>query len=204
MKKLFLASSFSVSAIKIRNLLPRFENFTVAFIPTAADLSKRDPDWLQTDQKMLEALGFKVLFVDLKGKTESELSAILRKVEAIFVAGGNAFYLLDKIRQSGFDKVVKKLVEQGKIYIGSSAGSILAGPSVAPAILMDDPADAPGLTSYGALGLVDFVVLPHKGNEKYAPVYGRILDDPGNKKFELVPITDEQVVVVEGGRYKIV
>jgi len=163
---------------KIVTELPRKQSeLKVVFIPTAADTYKEKP-WLEADRAKLVELGFQVEDFDLKNKTENEneVRETLSKVDIIFVAGGNTFYLLEKARKSGFDKVSRELAQiervdlrgpSEKVYIGSSAGSIIAGPNIEPVKDFDDPTIA-DLDSYEGIGLVDFVVLPHWGREKYA------------------------------------
>ena len=63
------------------------------------------------------------------------------------------------MRESGFSKIVKKLIEEGVTYIGSSAGSVLVGPTIEPVKTMDNPNDAPNLNSFEGLGFIDFVIL---------------------------------------------
>ncbi len=53
-------------------------------------------------------LEFKVIEINIAGKTKEILKEQLQKVDIIFVAGGNAFYLLKKALDSGFDKNCQK------------------------------------------------------------------------------------------------
>ena len=82
-------------------------------------------------------------------------------------------------------------------------GLFFAGPSIEPVALLDDPNYAPNLKTYESLGLVDFVVLPHYGKEKYLEIQ-KIMEDFKDKKFKLITLTDEQAIIVEGDDYKIV
>ena len=51
-----------------------------------------------------------------------------RKIDIVFVRGGNTTRLIHYLRKNGQFEKVKDLVEnQGAVYIGSSAGSVLAG-----------------------------------------------------------------------------
>ncbi len=200
MKKLFLTS------IKI-DLLPKLisgepAKTNLVFIPTAAD-PYSDKWFVEADRKKLSDLGFKLNELDLKGKTPENIKVALNGVGIIYVAGGNTFYLLQKVRESGFDKVVKDLVEKGVLYVGSSAGAVIAGPTIEPIKFLDDPAKAPGLKSFEGLGLIDFVVMPHYGKEKYKEKYEKTMREFTDKGFKLIPITDEQSIIVEGDNYRI-
>ncbi|MBU2103379.1 MAG: peptidase E, partial [Candidatus Omnitrophica bacterium] len=125
------------------------------------------------------------------------------KADIIFVSGGNVYYLLEKTIQSGFDKVVKQLINKGTIYVGSSAGSVLVCPTVEFVEDLDDRSLAK-LDSYEGLGLVDFLLLPHYGEEKYLERFNRIINKWKNKGYKIVPITNEQMVVVNGEKYEII
>jgi len=125
-------------------------------------------------------------------------------VPIIFVAGGNVFYLLEKAKESGFDKVAVELVEKGVIYVGSSAGAALAGPDIEPIKELDDPLEAQNLKSTRSLNLVDFVVIPHYRSERFNEGVEKILKNSKEYKYKLIPITDQQAVVVKGNKYNIV
>ena len=204
MAKLFLTS---IAARTLDNFIPLLqdapEEYKVAFIPTAADTYK-DKSFIKEDRDKLIDLGFDVIDIDLKNKTMKELSGELKPCDIVFVAGGNSFYLLEKVKESGFDKIIRKLVKQKNIfYIGSSAGAVIVGPSIEPIKKLDDPSKASNLRSYEGLYLVDFVVLPHYGKEKYKEIYQKIIKKYG-KKFNLIKITDMQAVIVEGNNFRIV
>ncbi len=205
MAKFFLASVVAQSINKLDAILPpNFQGLKVAFVPTAADTYDGQPDWLIADRDGLIEKGFEVFDVDIKNKTKEELISLLQKADIICVGGGNSFYLLEQAKQSGFDEILKDFAASGQIYIGSSAGAVLVGPSLEPIKLLDEPDKAPRLKSLDGIGLVDFVVLPHYGKEKYSPLYQKIMDDPANQRFELIPITDDQAVIVDGSERKVV
>jgi len=203
MKKLFLASIVSNTIEKLIEILPgSSDKLAVAFIPTAAD-PYEDKWFIDEDRDKLKEKGFNVKDVDIKGKTEQELLEELKDVDIIFVAGGNTFYLLEKSRESGFDKIVKELIQKGVIYVGSSAGATLAGPDIEPIKTLDDPSKAPSLKSFNGLNLVDFIILPHF-EEKNRKEYGEIIRENSEKGYKLIILTDNQAVVVEDEEFKIV
>lgn len=202
MKKLFLASYSSNIVDKVLELLPDVpEKLSLAFIPTARDpyhiLETNDPE-----KEKLISMGFSVKIVDLKNKSIDDLRNDLQKVDVIFVAGGNTFYLLAKMIESGFDKLVKELIESGVVYIGSSAGSVVVGPDISIAQDLDDPEAAPNLKTRKGLGLVDFVVLPHFGEGKHKEHVEKIYKEYKDR-YKIIPLTDKQAVLVDGKKYKI-
>lgn len=195
MKQFFLASAFNRVADKLSALIPNPKGLQVAFIPTAAEIYDFHP-WLDADRQKLVEMGFEVIDYDLKGKNEEQLYSDLKSMDAVFVAGGNTFYLLYHVQKSGFDTVIHRLLDEGKIYIGSSAGSVLAGPTIEPVKLFDDTNEAPKLSSFEGLGLVDFVILPHFDAEKKDPIYEETIREWGGK-VELRALTDEEVIILQ-------
>ncbi len=206
MKRLFLASFAAYTLDKLIdnfNLTPK--NLHLAFIPTAADpYPPEKKGFVKEERDALVQKGFKVRDVDINRKTKDKLEKELKDIDVVFVGGGNTFYLLEKTRESGFDEIVTRLVDKGVVYIGSSAGSVLAGPDIEPVSSLDDPEKAPNLASTKGLGLVDFVVVPHLENEKFDAEAKEILSKYKDYKHKLIPISDQQSVVVEGNKYDIV
>lgn len=191
--KIFLTSSAAKVLDKITPRLPKKpRELKVAFIPTAGDPYGDDKPWMEADRNKLVELGFQVANFDLKEKTKDEVRAALETADVIFVAGGSCFYLLQKARESGFDKVIKEIEHSDKTYIGSSAGSCIAGPDLEPIALIDDPEKAK-LDSTKAFGLVDLVVLPHHGNPKYDEIHEKVMKDFG-KKYKIKILTDDQMI----------
>src|SRR5919199_4046047 len=62
--------------------------------------------------------------------TADEPEGAIERAEAFFVGGGNAFRLLKALQDSGAALAIARRVREGTPYIGSSAGSIVAGPSL--------------------------------------------------------------------------
>ena len=204
MKKLFLASIVSNTIEKLIENLPKPpKDLKVAFIPTAAD--PYENKWfVDDDRNKLKEKGFNVKDVDIKGKTKQELIEELKGVDIIFVAGGNTFYLLEKARKSGFDRITKELIQEGVIYVGSSAGATFVCPTIEPVKTLDEPSKAPSLKSFEGLNLVDFVILPHFGKEKYKAKYEKIIEQYKDKNYKIITLTDQEAILVEGEKYKII
>jgi dipeptidase E len=81
----------------------------------------------------------------------------IEEAEAIFVGGGNTFRLLKGLYDFDLVMDIRRVVEAGMPYIGSSAGSIVACPSLKTT--KDMPIVQP--PSFEALGLVNFQISPH-------------------------------------------
>lgn len=79
------------------------------------------------------------------------------QAEAIVVGGGNTFHLAKRMQQEGLIKAIREKVLAGTPYIGWSAGSNMACPSIRTT--NDMPIVEP--ESFKALNLVPFQINPH-------------------------------------------
>lgn len=100
-----------------------------------------------------------------------ELRKQLEKFAVVWLAGGNTFVLRRALMQSGADEILKELVSNNSLmYIGESAGTIIATPGLQGAEFEDDPYDIPEQYQdveddddavWDGLGFVEFYIVPH-------------------------------------------
>jgi dipeptidase E len=82
---------------------------------------------------------------------------VLARAEALFMGGGNTYALLKRLRESGLLPAIRERVQAGMPYMGASAGSNVAGPT----ILTTNDWNVVALDRFDALGLVAFNINPH-------------------------------------------
>ena len=133
----------------------------LAHIITASNEQNPHP-WRDDDANALADMGIQVTEVDVKGKTKTELQELFKNMDVIYVQGGDPYYLLKYTKESGFMEVVKELVTKGMLYVGVSAGSYLAGPTMEQGLWRKPDRDRHGMKiDEPAIGLVPFLTVVH-------------------------------------------
>jgi len=189
--KLLLTSAGMNVKDEIVRILPRpAKQLKLAHIITA---SKPEPNknYMVKDKGGMRDLGFDVEDIDIEGKNEEGLRKILKEKDLVCVQGGNTFFLLKAVRESGFDKVIKELIRQGKIYIGISAGSYIVCPTIVQSTWKHQDRNHFGLTDFTALNLVPFIIVAHF-EEKYRKI---IEDGAKTTKYPIVALSDTQAIL---------
>jgi peptidase E len=195
--KLLLASDTDFVYEKGSDLLgiPK-EKLNVAYISTAGKGSEHPhiPDKKRLNQmKEYHATSY-----DIEGKREDELRQFVSDKNVIWVGGGNTFYLLKAIKTTGFDKIIKEEIAKGKAYIGVSAGSYIACPTIEVATWRET--NRHGVTDLLALNLVPFVIKAH-----YVPEMASVLKAKiKNCKYEVKILNDNQAILVNDDGYSLV
>ncbi|WP_018463047.1 Type 1 glutamine amidotransferase-like domain-containing protein [Segatella paludivivens] len=199
MKRLFLCSSFAdVANLFVDYVKEDLQGKTIAFIPTAS-LTESVRFYVEKGKKALEKAGLIVEEVEITQLSKEEISSRLHKCDYIYITGGNTFFLLQELKRKGIDKIIAEQVELGKLYIGESAGAIIASPDTEyiKSVNFDPIEKAPELEDCTSLDLVDFYTVPHYGNfpfkkkgEKVVQLY--------NEKLQLIPISNKQAILIEG------
>lgn len=101
----------------------------------------------------LGELGFEAAWFD---RSADDVEAIAR-FDAVFIGGGNTFLLLDRLHATGLLDAVTDAVRAGVPYVGASAGTNVAGPTIMTT--NDMPIVRP--PTFDSMGLVGFQINPH-------------------------------------------
>jgi dipeptidase E len=133
---------------EIRDFLGKVRR--VLFIPFA--LHDRDA-YAASARRRLAAMDYEMDSAHKASDPEQAVNA----AEAVFIGGGNTFRLLKGLYDFELLPPIRRKVAVGMPYLGSSAGSIVACPTLKTT--KDMPVVEP--PSFDALGLVGFQISPH-------------------------------------------
>ncbi|MFI6229610.1 dipeptidase PepE [Micromonospora echinospora] len=122
---------------------------SLVFVPFA--LADHDA-YTDLVRRAVEPLG-----ITVRGAHEGTPRDLVADAEAVFVGGGNTFRLVRAIHELDLIGVVRARVAEGMPYLGSSAGTNVATPSLRTT--NDMPIVAP--PSFETFGLVPFQINPH-------------------------------------------
>ena len=133
---------------EIRDFLGELKH--VLFVPFA--LFDRDK-YAATAQARFQKMGYELTSIH----TAANPVEAVKETDAMFIGGGNTFRLLKALYEFDLLDVIRERVDAGMPYIGSSAGSNMACPTIRTT--NDMPIVQP--PSFNALGLVSFQINPH-------------------------------------------
>ncbi|MEP3207601.1 MAG: dipeptidase PepE [Maribacter sp.] len=125
----------------------------VVFIPYAR------PSGISYDEyTSIAEIAFQKINTHIRGihTYENPVEAI-QNAKGIFTGGGNSFILVDELYKHNLIQPLQEAIQNGTPYLGTSAGSNIAGPSV------KTTNDMPivYLPSFDTLGIVPFNINPH-------------------------------------------
>ena len=111
--KLFLCSHFSSVGSLIKE---EIENKKVAFIPTAS-LREGYTGYVGSARKLFKKLGAIVTEIDISTEAYSTIQSVFEDADVIYFTGGNSFFLMDRLRKTGTDGLLKKELANGKLTV---------------------------------------------------------------------------------------
>ena len=159
MKKMIIASTSTIyGSGYLEYILPTMARFftgidEILFIPYA-----RPGGISYKEYTNIAGVAFAKIGIVIKGihEFDNPMTAI-ENSKAIFTGGGNTFVLVDELYRQDLFPALKKAIEEGTLYFGTSAGSNITG------INMKTTNDMPIVypVSFQTLGSIPFNINPH-------------------------------------------
>jgi len=125
----------------------------ILFVPYARPSGITHDEYTQIAQQFFNRVGKRVVGLH----TFADPKKAIRQAKAIFTGGGNTFVLVNRLYGLEVMDVLREAVENGTLYMGTSAGSNIAGQTMQTT--NDMPIVYP--PSFKTLGLVPFNINPH-------------------------------------------
>lgn len=186
----------------------KLTDISFALIENAADPYSDDKKgFVYETRGNFKKLGIRLEVVDLNNykdkDKDNKLYTKLKDMDVIWCGGGNSYYLRWIFEKVGFGPVIKKLLSEGKVYGGGSAGAIIAGPSLKNYNIVDDLKLAPEVF-YDGLNLTNKVIIPHWGEEKFQLKLDMMKENFKGSIYELITLTDKQTLLIDNGKEQII
>ena len=159
MKRILLASTSTVYGGTYLSYLQDelIDFFTgideILFVPYARPSGITHDEYTQIAQQFFNRVGKRIVGLH----TFADPKNAIRQAKAIFTGGGNTFVLVNQLYGLEVMDVLREAVEKGTLYMGTSAGSNIAGQTMQTT--NDMPIVYP--PSFKTLGLVPFNINPH-------------------------------------------
>ena len=200
---MILTSSLYESIELVKKFLDKnTESKKILFIPTAANVEEYKK-YMHLTQKAFEDFGYKVENFDVSIFSEEIVKEKLSEAKIVFISGGNTFYLLQELKRKNLITYLKERIENGLLYIGESAGSVIAAPDIEYASVIDDKTVATELNDYTGLNLVDFYIVPHFEEEPFVES-SRNTVELYKDKLDLKLINNKEAILVENNNFIII
>ena len=139
-----------------------------------------------------------------------DLQRVLSRYQVVWALGGNAFLLRRAMQASGFDTIIHSLLDEGLVYSGWSAGACVAGNSLRPIALMDEPETLPAGDPdtppiWEGMGLVPYAIIPHyQSDHPESDAAALATEGAKTNGFDHVALRDGEVIVGEGGELRVI
>ena len=200
---MILTSSLYESIELVKKFLDKnTESKKILFIPTATNVDEYKK-YIHLTQKVFEDFVYEVENFDVSIFSEEIAKEKLSEAKIVFISGGNTFYLLQELKRKNLTSYLKERIENGLLYIGESAGSVIAAPDIEYASIVDDKTLATELNDYTGLNLVDFYIVPHFEEEPFVE-NSRNTVELYKDKLDLKLINNKEAILVENNNFTII
>ena len=191
------------------------EETKIAFIPTAADVEPGHKDWLIKNVREFLKIGDWAQFdiVDIASLERKFWEPRLKEADVLYVSGGNEFFLMHNIQESGLEDILPELLKT-KVWVGISAGSMVVGKKIEPELsklIYEEDIVPPFDKVERFLDYVDFAIKPHMNSQAFPKAGESNLDEYapnipntfyGIDDQTAIKVVDGKVEVISEGKWK--
>ncbi len=198
--RLFLASEAKHpdSIKKLDEYVGGLKGKSIAYIPTAANGEGGWESWISGGSwNLLQTLDVDLTIIELEKYRDESVVKEIKGKDIVWFAGGVPGYLMYWVKRCYLDKHLRKVLDEGTLFVGSSAGAMIAGKSLQVASWGFVDGER-GSDEIKPLNLVDFDIFPHY-EENLLP---KIKENyKGNKLYllkngEEIIVEDDKITVV--------
>ncbi len=181
------------------------DEITIAIINEAYAVEDGDKRWVLDDlNRVVRHFPAEIDLVNLLALPIGEVERRIMAKDVIFVLGGHTDYQMHVFQKTGFAELLPKLLEH-KVYVGSSAGSMVLGKRVSTEAYLEiyDEGEDYGITEY--LGLVDTAIKPHFDSPFFPQNRPEVLEQvAGGMPFPVYGLQDDSALVVDGDEQRFI
>jgi dipeptidase E len=160
---------------------------------------KEDFIFLDFATKELTNLGISKKNITYFNLTKEKLNSNLSNFDVFYVCGGNTFFILNQMKKSKVFKELLKLFPTKKIYLGVSAGSIIAGPEIKIAGWGSEADENQiKLKNFKSLNFTNLSIFPHYKNK----LKKEVQEFQKKVKYKVIPLKDKEALVIQGKSIK--
>ncbi len=172
-----------------------------AIINEAYAVEHCDHSWILDDMDSIRKnFGGSIEFVNLLALNISQVEERINAADVIFVVGGNTEYLKTVFDKTGFSKLLPKLLKE-KVYVGSSAGSMILGIQINPEDQEETDIEAEYLSVQEYLNILNFSIIPHIHSKYFFRRSEEWAINESKKINNIVyALSDNAAVIIDGNK----
>lgn len=178
----------------------------VAIIDEASAVEAGDKRWKIDELRMLgEHVKGGIDFINLLALSLEEIKERIESCDVIYVLGGNPDYLIHVFQKTGFEKLLTDEVLSKKVYVGSSAGSMVLTRRATTKKYLDVYAKTQTFGADDYMGIVNIIFRPHMDSSDGLKYQNDTLASAAEGLgYDLYGLRDDQAISFKDGKLSFV
>jgi len=181
------------------------DQIKVLFIPTAANTTTDDKDWLIDNLVQFRKQNYSSIdILDIAGLPQGIWQPHFEAADLICFGGGNEQYLAKMIRECGLEKLLPEFLKT-RVYMGISAGSMVTGQFLSQQLMRIVYPEETFEELAPPLGFVDLLFIPHLNSDYFTHVRKEVLEPLKSEfTYPLYACDDNSALKIVDGKVEIV